>query len=213
MNRYRPARPWAKSATALIVAAMLSAAVGVAETDEIRAESTLWVYGHHSGTGYRVADLRRDTSRRKEVAEEFGRRITFGYAPWQIRVRVRIRRTVQRRPGQIIAIVNAFHYPTAAADLQHFSERFGLPGMFGLPGTSPCTVAAGPHPCFEVLFAQGSQPPVDQGWALESALDTQWAHAIAPGVDILLVRRRTTGSVASWSGSTWRWPPGPRSSR
>ena len=30
-------------------------------------------------------------------------------------------------------------------------------------------------------------PSVDSGWALESSLDVQWVHAIAPGAKILLV--------------------------
>jgi len=61
----------------------------------------------------------------------------------------------------------------------------------GLPGRAPCTVAAGPHPCFEVVYAQGVQPDFDEVWAFESAIDTQWAHAIAPGADILLVETLT----------------------
>src|SRR5207247_1098068 len=31
----------------------------------------------------------------------------------------------------------------------------------------------------------------DAGWALEISLDVQWAHAIAPGADILLVEAST----------------------
>jgi hypothetical protein len=52
--------------------------------------------------------------------------------------------------GQIIAIVGAFDYPNAAADLMTF-KTFKLKTMYGLPGRAPCTVAAGPHPCFQVL--------------------------------------------------------------
>lgn len=110
-----------------------------------------------------------------------------GYSPAQIRRAYRFDQVDSDGAGQIIAIPNAFDYPDAAADLKVFIETFGLTMMYGLPGRPSCTVAAGPHPCFEVVYARGVQPTFDPGWALESALDIQWAHAIAPGADILLV--------------------------
>lgn len=97
--------------------------------------------------------------------------------------------------GQVIAIVDAFDDATAASDLQMFITSFGLPGMHGLSSGDPCTVASGPHPCFQKIYAQ-SQPPASGDptgpdptgfWALEISLDVQWAHAIAPGADVLLM--------------------------
>src|SRR5690348_15228975 len=76
--------------------------------------------------------------------------------------------------GQTIAIVDAYDSPTAESDLAAFSTQFGLP---------QCTSASG---CFTKATPQG-QPTVDGGWALEIALDVQWAHAVAPGAKILLV--------------------------
>lgn len=89
--------------------------------------------------------------------------------------------------GLIIAIVDAYDDPTIANDLQTFIAQFGLPQMNGLSTQSPCSVAAGPHPCFQKVYAHGAVPPTNAGWALEIALDVEWAHAIAPGADILLV--------------------------
>lgn len=79
--------------------------------------------------------------------------------------------------GKTVAIVIAYDNPTAENDLNVFSTQFGLP---------PCTTANG---CFKKVNQTGGTkyPRKDQGWALESALDTQWAHAIAPGAKILLV--------------------------
>jgi len=79
--------------------------------------------------------------------------------------------------GETIAIVDAYDAPTAEADLNTFSSQFGLP---------PCTTANG---CFQKVNQNGgtSYPSVNAGWALEIALDVQWAHAIAPGAKILLV--------------------------
>ncbi len=69
-----------------------------------------------------------------------------------------------------IAIVDAFDYPTAASDLSFFSSTFGLP---------PAN--------FQVVYASGSQPSLNCGWAQEAALDIEWAHAMAPGAKIVLV--------------------------
>lgn len=75
----------------------------------------------------------------------------------------------------IIAIVDAYHYPTAANDLAVFSKQFGLPS---------CTTSTG---CFKVVYASGKQPVTNCGWAQEAALDIEWAHAMAPNAKIVLV--------------------------
>ena len=72
-----------------------------------------------------------------------------------------------------IAIVDAYHYPTAMSDLQVFSAQFGL----------PAPTAAN----FQVVYASGRQPPVNALWNLEAALDIEWAHAMAPNAKIYLV--------------------------
>jgi len=74
--------------------------------------------------------------------------------------------------GRVIAVVEAFDNPTAQADLNVFSAQFGLP-----PGT------------VTVVYANGSQPPIDPtgGWEVESSTDIQWAHATAPGAQIIVV--------------------------
>jgi kumamolisin len=82
--------------------------------------------------------------------------------------------TVQVPQGgsRAIAIVDAYHYPTAQSDLLGFSNQFGLK-----------------TPNLSVVYASGFQPRVDPtgGWALEAALDIEWAHAMAPGAKIYLV--------------------------
>ncbi len=113
-----------------------------------------------------------------------------GYTPSQIRHAYGFDQLTAIGTGQIVAIVDAFDDPTAASDLQTFINTFTLRAMNGLPNTPRCTVAAGPHPCFQKVYAQ-SKPRTDGGWALEISLDVQWAHAIAPGADILLVEAKT----------------------
>jgi subtilase family serine protease len=85
--------------------------------------------------------------------------------------------TVANGGSNVIAIVDAFHNPTAKADLQFFSTFFGLPA---------------PH--LQVVYCSASScagvttpPPADTGWAGEIALDVQAAHAMAPRAKIILV--------------------------
>jgi subtilase family serine protease len=79
--------------------------------------------------------------------------------------------------GKTIAIVDAYDDPTAASDLNVFSHQYGLP---------LCNTA---NPCFTKVNQTGGTnlPKANAGWALEISLDVQWAHAIAPGANILLV--------------------------
>src|SRR5579875_1227476 len=74
--------------------------------------------------------------------------------------------------GQTIAIVDAYNDPKIASDLQTFDAQFGLP---------PCTTANG------CLVASAAGPGSNSGWALETSLDVEWAHSIAPGAKIVLV--------------------------
>jgi kumamolisin len=76
-----------------------------------------------------------------------------------------------------IALVDAFHYPTALADLQTFSAQFGLKA-----------------PNLTVVFASGVKPVQDPsgGWELEAALDLEWAHAMAPDAKLFLVEARSS---------------------
>jgi subtilase family serine protease len=82
--------------------------------------------------------------------------------------------------GQTIAIVVAFDNPKVAADLATFDTAFGLPAP----------------PSFKKVSQTGSTttlPLPNESWALESALDVQWAHALAPKANILLVEAKSAG--------------------
>lgn len=77
--------------------------------------------------------------------------------------------------GQIIGIVDAYDDPNVEADLAVFDRQFGLPA---------CTSSDG---CFRKVYETGRQPAANSNWAVETALDVEWAHAIAPQATILLV--------------------------
>jgi subtilase family serine protease len=77
--------------------------------------------------------------------------------------------------GRTIVIIDAYGSPTIASDLQSFDAVMGLP-----------------DPSFSVIRPAGSPPPFDindpnqLGWSIETTLDVEWAHAIAPGAKIVL---------------------------
>ena len=79
----------------------------------------------------------------------------------------------------IIAIVDAYDYPTASNDLHVFSTTLGLPD---------CTTGNG---CLRIVYAAGHKPKGNCGWNQEAALDIEWAHAMAPKAQIVLVEAAT----------------------
>jgi subtilase family serine protease len=85
--------------------------------------------------------------------------------------------------GGVIAIVDAYHYPTALADFNKFSSTSG----FGLPTEPSTDPLADGNKVFQVIYATGVQPRTNCGWAQEAALDIEWAHAMAPNAKILLI--------------------------
>src|SRR3954464_4610659 len=80
--------------------------------------------------------------------------------------------------GQTIAIVDARHDPTVVNDLHVFDQTFGL---------------ADP-PSFNVVNMIGGTklPKTSRGWSQEIAIDVEWAHAIAPAANILLVEAKSS---------------------
>ncbi len=86
--------------------------------------------------------------------------------------------TAANGQGQTIAIVDQYVDPNIGADLQQFNNQFGLPQM-NQPG----------GPTFSQVNYNNNAPTAGSGnpWPTEISLDVEWAHAIAPGANILLV--------------------------
>jgi len=97
------------------------------------------------------------------------------YSPAQIRHAYGFDQLSGIGAGQKVAIVDAYGNANIQNDLNTFCAHFGL---------NSATV--------QVI---GNNSGADAGWALETALDVEWAHAIAPGATIIL-------SVASSSQVT-----------
>jgi subtilase family serine protease len=106
------------------------------------------------------------------------------YSPGQIQqaygIPTLIARGVTGR-GQTIVIVDSFGSPTIAHDLGVFDSTYHLPAP----------------PALTVIQPAGKVPPYQptsnrEGWAGETSLDVEYAHAMAPGAKILLVETPTS---------------------
>jgi subtilase family serine protease len=79
--------------------------------------------------------------------------------------------------GATIVIVDSYGSPTIQNDLSAFDRAYRLPAP----------------PKFRIIRPEGRIPAYDPassdmvGWAGETTLDVEWAHAVAPGANILLV--------------------------
>jgi subtilase family serine protease len=92
-----------------------------------------------------------------------------GYKPAQIRHAYGIDLLANGGAGQTIAIVDAYGSPTAQNDLNVFSTTFGLP-----------------QTTIQIVYGGSKPKKSDSGWALETNLDLQWAHAVAPNAKLVL---------------------------
>lgn len=98
--------------------------------------------------------------------------------------------------GVTIAIIDSFGNPNIASDLANFDTQMGLPHMCGEPGQ-----ACGPGiPTFQHVYWDGKTevkaPPAGSkgtglqsrtSWTVETSLDVEWAHAMAPEANIINV--------------------------
>jgi len=116
-------------------------------------------------------------------AEETGngpafQQIIQGYHPADIQAAYKIPAS---GGAEAIAIIDAFHLPTALNDFNVFASAFGLPQETSTNATSSS------NKVFQVVYASGTKPPVNNDWAGEIALDIEWAHAMAPKAKIYLI--------------------------
>ena len=79
--------------------------------------------------------------------------------------------------GETIAIVDAYNDPNIQSDLNTFDTQFGLPATTVTRVSETGTPATASYPASDLTG----------GWELEESLDVEWAHAMAPGANIMLV--------------------------
>ena len=85
--------------------------------------------------------------------------------------------------GQTIAIVNAPGSGVIANDFATFSSYYGLP---------VCNSGAGACTFTRMDLSNGAPVSRSNDWATEIALDVEWAHAMAPAANIVLVIARSS---------------------
>lgn len=107
--------------------------------------------------------------------------------------------------GQQIAIIDAYGSSTITADLADFCNYYNLPAAN-----------------LQISYPTGTPTSKNSDWAMETSLDVEWAHALAPGATIQLVIAKnasvsnlfaavqyatnTLGAPIvsmSWGGSEW----------
>ncbi len=90
-----------------------------------------------------------------------------------------------------VALVDAFDYPVAEADLAIFDSQMGITGtgaftvIYGTGSPSSCPAGR-----------TGTKPPADTtGWNIEAALDIEMAHSMAPNAHIYLVEANSSSNT------------------
>lgn len=76
--------------------------------------------------------------------------------------------------GTTIVIIDAYGSPSISKDVNYFDSYFNLPAI-----------------TLNIFYPEGKINAKNTGWAQETTLDVEWAHAIAPGavIDLVLVKR------------------------
>ena len=100
-----------------------------------------------------------------------------GYTPADLRSAYKI--TGGGSSSYTVAIVDAYGYPNAEADLAVYRSKYNLPA---------CTTANG---CFKKVNqsgVEGNYPATDVGWDQEQALDLDMVSAACPNCRIVLVQ-------------------------
>ena len=114
------------------------------------------------------------------------------YGPDQIRAAYGVQPLLDKGfdgRGRTIGIVDAYGSPTLASDVAAFDSLWGLApadltiqAPFGIDKTTPANAS---------------------GWAGETSLDVQWAHAIAPGAKIVLVVAKSNDDKDILDATEW----------
>ncbi len=88
--------------------------------------------------------------------------------------------------GKTILILDAFQSPNIVQQLNFYDTFYGLPGLNGLGSPNNPNLGTFTQIAPQGLTAFVPGDPNMTGWAEEITLDVLWAHAIAPGANIVL---------------------------
>jgi subtilase family serine protease len=116
------------------------------------------------------------------------------YDPYQMRTAYGVSSLIaagKDGTGKTIVIVDAFQNPNIVEQEAFYNTFYGLPQFNAGPGTPSFTIVA---PDGLTPFVTGD--PTMTGWAEEISLDVEWAHAIAPGANIVLELGKDSSDTA-----------------
>jgi fibronectin type 3 domain-containing protein len=115
---------------------------------------------------------------------------TAPFSPSQILSAYGFNLVSENGAGQTIAIIDAYDDPNIQSDLQAFDQYYGLP-------TANLTIVN------QTGGTSLPSPDLTGGWEVETALDVEWAHALAPGANILLVEANSANTSDLFAGAGW----------
>ena len=80
--------------------------------------------------------------------------------------------------GNTIDILDAYDYPNLLSDLTTFDSTFSLP---------PPTISVYENPAWGTYTVCPTPSGSQASWCFEAAMDTQWAHSMAPGASLHVI--------------------------
>jgi subtilase family serine protease len=181
-------RKWGLAALTLVCGAVVgtgASAQGPVERSGNTYHHAVCGHGNPNGTARCYAHVVTNAKGEELAGGVTPNAVPSGYGPADLRSAYNI--TASGSSATTIAIVDAYGYPNAEADLATYRAQYGLPA---------CTTANG---CFKKVNqsgVQGSYPALDVGWAQEQALDIDMASAMCPNCKILLVQA-TSATLAN----------------
>lgn len=109
-----------------------------------------------------------------------------GYTPSQLQRAYGVPSTINGKrsgTGETIAIVDPYNDPNIQSDLATFDVKYSLP-------TANFTVV---DQNGSIINPKSTSVPSNASWGVEESLDVEWAHAIAPGANLVLVEANSNG--------------------
>jgi subtilase family serine protease len=100
------------------------------------------------------------------------------YQPSQLEHAYGIDKLTQTGQNQKIAIIDAYGSSTIQKDLNSFDSKYNLSSAN-----------------LQIYYPQGTPKTSDEGWAEETSLDVEWAHALAPKATIDLIVAKSTSTT------------------
>jgi len=112
-----------------------------------------------------------------------------GFSPAQINKAYGVDKLNTTGADTIIALIDPYDYPNAQADFDIFCNAYNLPMQRLI--------------IHKMTNATGANASFNADWSVEQAIDIQWAHAVAPGAQIMLVQSYSSESKDLFNGIFW----------